>query len=152
MLKAPNNLRKVKYTKKKKNKRNINNLWEKFDDEKLNESKKLEMLYSKSNLKQRDFCDLCKLDLNFSINTSISKSSLFNPGGSIQIPSDVSAIRYIIKDRNVFISPYIGSSTISISISVFKNISVISKVYANDAIIDHILSLLYRTIPFTESK
>ena len=72
MLKAPNNLRKVKYTKKKKNKKNVNNLWEKFDDEKLNESKKLEMLYSKSNLKQRDFCDLCKCPVAFLQNKLLS--------------------------------------------------------------------------------
>jgi transcription initiation factor TFIIB len=58
MLKTQN-LRKVKYTKKKKNKKKIDNLWTKFDDEKLNERKKLEVLYTQSNLRQRDICDLC---------------------------------------------------------------------------------------------
>ena len=59
MLKTQN-LRKVKYTKKKKNKKKIDNLWIKFDNEKLNETKKLELLYTQSNLRQRDICDLCQ--------------------------------------------------------------------------------------------
>ena len=47
MFRTPG-IRKVKYTKKKKNKKKIDNLWNKFDDEKLSEKKKIRItLYSK---------------------------------------------------------------------------------------------------------
>tara|TARA_B110000261_G_scaffold48392_2_gene56961 strand:+ start:1473 stop:2588 length:1116 start_codon:yes stop_codon:yes gene_type:complete len=66
-------LRKVKYTKKKKNKKiNQNALWNKFDNEKINEEKKMELLYTESNLKQREKCDLCHARVSYLENKLLS--------------------------------------------------------------------------------
>ena len=71
-------LRKVKYTKKKKNKKvDIDNLWTKFEKEKTDKDNKtkLELLYTESKPRQRDICELCKSPLQFLENKLLSCSN-----------------------------------------------------------------------------
>ena len=70
-------IRKVKYTKKKKHKKNLDDLWNKFDGEKINENEKLEVLYSQSQLRQRDICDLCKSPVAYLENKLLSPVPIF---------------------------------------------------------------------------
>ena len=48
-----------KKAKKKKSKRVTKALWETFNTEIKEDSKKLECVYSEQELKTREFCDLC---------------------------------------------------------------------------------------------
>ena len=67
MLKKP--IRKVKYTKKKKNKKvKTDKLWMQFDNE---NNQKLELLYNDSQ-KQREECDLCKFPVAYLENKLLS--------------------------------------------------------------------------------
>lgn len=55
------NVIKSNQTKRKpKTKRNLKKIWDAFDTEKLDKTKKLELLYSNSNIGLRECCDLCK--------------------------------------------------------------------------------------------
>ena len=78
MIKKPTGIRKVKYTKKKKNKKiDVDKLWTKFDEEQpeKNEKKKLELLYTECKPRQRDICELCKFPLQVLENKLLSCSN-----------------------------------------------------------------------------
>jgi len=67
------NIRKVKYTKKKKNKKiDTDKLWIQFDNANNTNNNSLELLYSECKLKQRDICDLCKSPVAFLENKLLS--------------------------------------------------------------------------------
>jgi transcription initiation factor TFIIIB Brf1 subunit/transcription initiation factor TFIIB len=51
---------KTNQTKRKPNKKkNLKKIWDAFDTEEIDKTKKLELLYSKSDIGLRDYCDLC---------------------------------------------------------------------------------------------
>ena len=56
----------VKYTKKKKKKRNSSKLWEAFDHEYNPKTQSLELMYSKQDMNSRETCELCDSPLQYS--------------------------------------------------------------------------------------
>ena len=63
------NLTKSNQTKRKPNKKkNLSKMWRAFDNEEIDPTKKLELHYSKSNVSQRENCDLCNSAVAYSEN------------------------------------------------------------------------------------
>ena len=63
------NLMKSKQTKRKPNKKkNLKKLWDAFDSETMDTQQKLELHYSKSNISQRETCDLCNSSVAYTQN------------------------------------------------------------------------------------
>ena len=63
------NLTKSNQTKRKPNKKkNLSQMWRAFDNEEIDPTKKLELHYSKSNVSQRENCDLCNSAVAYSEN------------------------------------------------------------------------------------
>ena len=55
------NLTNTRQTKRKPNKKkNLSKLWGAFDNEEMDKTKKLELHYTNSDVRTREFCDLCK--------------------------------------------------------------------------------------------
>ena len=66
---ATMNLTNTRQTKRKPNKkRNLSKLWGAFDDEAIDKTKKLELHYSKSDVKTRETCDLCQSSVAYQEN------------------------------------------------------------------------------------